>query len=540
MQCAAYRQKAQPFLVHGAGPLLALFARMRVIETMLGIVDMKRADGLALALGEVPALLLSGGRQSLTMPALSLDMMEHVLGDLLSSEQRAALREQGKVEAAYHSSAYGAYAVHARASNEKLVITLKRLAPGAARETQKSPAASPPPPSAPLAQPHQAPPTEAASSSPATQTSAAFDPGPLDDVLEEAVVRRASDVILSSGRAPLLRVDGTLIECQDAAPRSSAALEAYVLSQLGAERQRILESTGSVDFALKHTDASGRLVRFRANAFRHDGGVAIALRPIVADIPKLADLHLPASLTQLVEQRTGLLLFTGATGSGKSTTLAALLEHINRSRAAHIVTLEDPIEYVYRPRRSIIHQREVGQHVDGFASGLRAALRENPDVLLVGEMRDPETISMTLTAAQTGHLVLTTLHSGSTVMAIDRLIDGFPESEKSHVRQALAASLRHIVAQQLVQATGGGRLPVLEILTVNHAVASQIRDGRTHLLATQLETGGDEGMVPMARSLAGLVRSGRVARSVALAACEHRETLEKLLDERVGARPRPA
>jgi twitching motility protein PilT len=518
---------------------LRLPERMRVIETMLGIVDMKRADGLALALGEVPALLLSGGRQPLTMPALSLEMMEHVLGDLLNPEQRAALRETGKVEVAYHSATYGAYGVHARSSDEKLVITLKRLAPGAAVEARKSSVASPPLPNAPLAQPRQAPPTDAPSSPQATYAEGVFGPGLLDDVLEEAVVRRASDIILSSGHAPLLRVDGTLVECQDAGPRPSAVIEAYVLSQLGAEQQRILESTGSADFALKHTDARGESVRFRANAFRHDGGIAIALRPIVAEIPKLADLHLPASLTQLVEQRTGLVLFTGATGSGKSTTLAALLEHINRSRAAHIVTLEDPIEYVYRPRRSIVHQREVGQHVDGFASGLRAALRENPDVLLVGEMRDPETIRMTLTAAQTGHLVLSTLHSGSTVMAIDRLIDGFPESEKSHVRHALAACLRHIVAQQLVQASGGGRLPVLEILTVNHAIGAQIREGRTHLVATQLETGGDEGMVPMARSLASLVRSGRVARSVALAACEHREALERLLEERAGARPRP-
>jgi twitching motility protein PilT len=513
---------------------------MRVIETLLGIVDMKRADGLALALGEVPALLLSGGRQQLTMPALSPDMMEHVLNDVLDPGQRAALRELGKVEVAYHSSTYGAFEVHARASQDKLVITLTRLAAGAALEAPASASASPPLPHEPPAQPRRAHAPEAPARRHAPQTDGVFDPGPLDAVLEEAMGRRASDVILSSGHAPLLRVDGVLIACQDAAPRPSAAIEAYVLSRLGAEQQRILAATGSVDFALKHVDAAGEQMRFRANAFRHDGGVAIALRPIVADIPKLADLHLPASLTQLVEQRTGLVLFTGATGSGKSTTLAALLEHINRSRAAHIVTLEDPIEYVYRPRRSIIHQRELGQHVDSFANGLRAALRENPDVLLVGEMRDPETIRMTLTAAQTGHLVLSSLHSSNVVMAIDRLIDGFPESEKSHVRHALAASLRHIVAQQLVPATGGGRLPVLEILTVNHAVAAQIREGRTHMVASQLETGAEEGMVPMARSLASLVRSGRVARSVALAACEQRETLEKLLEERVGARPRPA
>jgi twitching motility protein PilT len=508
---------------------------MRVIETLLGIVDMKRADGLALALDDVPALLFAGGRQSLTMPALSLDMMEHVLGDLLDAGQRAALSEPSSVETTYQSSKYGTYEVHARLANGKQVITLKRLAAGAVREVGQSSATSPPLPNAALVQPREKPVVEVPLRSQATENDADLASGPLDGALDEALFRHASDVILSSGRAPLLRVDGALITCQDGGPRSSAVLEAWVLSRLGAEQQRTLAVTGSVDFALTHTAAHGEPVRFRANAFRHDGGVAIALRPIVAAIPKIADLHLPASLTQLVEQRTGLLLFTGATGSGKSTTLAALLEHINRSRAAHIVTLEDPIEYVYRPRQSIIHQREVGQHVDGFASGLRAALRENPDVLLVGEMRDPETIRLTLTAAQTGHLVLSTIHSGSAVMAIDRVVDGFPESEKSHVRHALAASLRHIVAQQLVPATGGGRLPALEILTVNHAIAAQIREGRTHMVASQLETGADEGMVPMARALASLVRAGRVARSVALAACEHRETLEMLLAERIGA-----
>jgi len=363
--------------------------------------------------------------------------------------------------------------------------------------------------------------------------------GAFDAVLEEAIGRGASDVIVSAGRRPLIRIDGTLVECQGAAAIAEATLEAYVLERLGVERQQSFERSGSADLSFAWVDQDGRHVRLRANAFRHDGGIALALRPIAPTAPRLVDLHLPPQLAQLLEPRTGLVLFTGPTGSGKSTTLAALLEQINQTRAAHIITLEDPIEYLYQARRCIIHQREVGRHVDSFASGLRAALRENPDILLVGEMRDPETIRMALTAAQTGHLVLSTLHSGSTVMAIERVVDVFPESEKGHVRQELAASLRHIVAQQLVPATAGGRLPALEILTMNHAIASQIRDGRTHMVATQLETGAGEGMVPMARSLASLVRTSKITRAVALAACDHRETLEKLLDERVDVRPRP-
>jgi twitching motility protein PilT len=210
--------------------------------------------------------------------------------------------------------------------------------------------------------------------------------------------------------------------------------------------------------------------------------------------------------------------------------MAALLEYINRSRAAHIVTLEDPIEYVYRRLRSVIHQREVGLHVDSFASGLRSALRESPDVLLVGEMRDPDTIRMALTAAQTGHLVLSTLHSGNSVIAIERMLDAFQENEKIHVRQELSLALRYVVAQQLLPAVNGGRIPALEILVVNHAVAAQIRDGRTHTIATQLETGADDGMVPMARSVANLVRAGKVAKNVAMTYVDDRAALEKQLE----------
>ncbi len=500
---------------------------MRLVETMLGIVEMKRAEGLKLVVGEVPALLGASGLAPLTMPALSPEMMEHVLADSFNPDEREVLRETGTVEGVYQSSTYGAYAAHAQRLGDRLALTLRR----GAREARES-AASQGPPARPSAPEHRAEPAlreplatrGSTPSAPATHR-----PGAFAAVFEEAIGLHASDVIVSAGRRPLLRIDGTLIESQSAAAVAEATLEAFVLERLGVEQQQDFERSGSADLAFDWVDSEGQRVRFRANAFRHDGGIALALRPIVAEVPSLVELHLPTQLLQLLEQRTGLVLFTGPTGSGKSTTLTALLEHVNRTRAAHIITLEDPVEYVYQARRCIIHQREVGRHVDGFASGLRAALRENPDILLVGEMRDPETIRMALTAAQTGHLVLSTLHSGNTVMAIERVIDVFPESEKWHVRHELAASLRHIVAQRLLPATGGGRLPALEILAMNHAIASQIREGRTHMVATQLDTGAGEGMVPMARSLASLVRSGKVSRAAALAACDQRETLERLL-----------
>jgi twitching motility protein PilT len=345
-------------------------------------------------------------------------------------------------------------------------------------------------------------------------------------LLEPAVARGASDLLLSSGSRPLLRIEGQLVEVGSALDASD--LRASFAAYLPAGRAAQLDSAGSVDFAFSHGSDP---VRVRANLFRHQGGLAAALRPLRTEIPSLAELQLPPSLASLVELPHGLVLVTGATGSGKSTTLAALLEHLNRTRPCHIVTLEDPIEYLHRRQRALIHQREVGEHVDSFASGLRAALRENPDVLLVGEMRDPETIRLTLTAALTGHLVLSTLHSGSAVMAIERVIDAFRESEQLQIRQELAASLRQVVAQRLLTGARGGRVPALEMLAINYAAAAQIRDGRTHMLATQMEIGGD-GMVPLERTLADLVRAGRISAATAMSATHNREALQKLLDGR--------
>jgi twitching motility protein PilT len=363
--------------------------------------------------------------------------------------------------------------------------------------------------------------------------------GPFLAALDQTLARGASDLLFAAGNVPLMRVDGELLECHGILPIAAEAIHAFFDARVPPSRRAHLAQTGSADFALVHQGGPDAApVRFRVNLFRHAAGVSAALRPIWTVVPTLSDLRLPPGLTQLVELRHGLVLVTGATGSGKSTTLAALLEHVNRSRAAHIVTLEDPIEYAYQRQRAVIHQREVGQHVDSFASGLRAALRENPDVLLVGEMRDAETIRLALTAAQTGHLVLSTLHSGSAAMAVERVLDAFSEGEKVHVRQEVAATLRHVVAQQLVPAAGGGRVPALEMLTVNHAVASQIREGRTHMLATAIEVGGEDGMVSMPRALADLVRGGRVARAAAFAACDNREALERFLDERAAARLR--
>jgi twitching motility protein PilT len=278
---------------------------------------------------------------------------------------------------------------------------------------------------------------------------------------------------------------------------------------------RDFERSGSADFAVRWDLPHGSR-RFRINLFRHVDGVAAALRPIRQRIPSLAELDLPESLLDLVSFPFGLVLVTGASGSGKSTTLAALIDHLNRTRSRHIITIEDPVEFEHPEIQCLIHQREVGSDVESFGSGLRAALRENPDVILLGELRDLDTISAALTAAETGHLVLGTLHSGSASAAVNRIVDVFPGHQQSHIRTQLATSLRAVLAQRLVPTRSKGLVPALEKLLVTPAVANGIREGHDHYLRNAMLTGGEEGMVTLERSLALLVRKGTIDRETAI------------------------
>jgi twitching motility protein PilT len=294
-----------------------------------------------------------------------------------------------------------------------------------------------------------------------------------------------------------------------------------------------LESAGSVDvpWVGPEVDDEGAQ-RFRVNVFTQTHGLAVALRPINRRAPSLMDLGLPESIGGLTNATAGMVLVVGPTGAGKSTTLAAILERVNRTRPSHVITLEDPIEFVYQPRRCLIHQREVGSHVESFATGLRAALRECPDIILVGEMRDRETAALALTAAETGHLVLSTLHSGSAAMAVDRIIDFFPEHQQAQIRQQVAGSLRAVLTQQLLPGTAPAtRHPAIELLTVNYAVAALIREGKTHQLTTQIQTGRDDGMITFESSLFDLLRSGRISRDTALGAARDSVELQRRIKE---------
>jgi len=408
------------------------------------------------------------------------------------------LAASGKLDGSHAAGALGTFALRVRIADARTTVTLRRRTGDDPIET------------------------------PARQASDDRDDGVVGAVLDQALARHASDVLFSPGLRPRLRVDGIWIDA-DAPGVASAEIERAFARRLSDARRRLLDETGSVDLAFGRNDAAGMEVRFRVSLFRQHTGVAAALRPLWTALESLDDLNLPATLLPMVGVSHGLVLVTGATGSGKSTTLAALLEWLNGARACHIVTLEDPIEYVFRPRRAVIHQREIGTHVDSFASGLRAALRGSPDVILVGEMRDRETIRLALTAAETGHLVMSTLHSGTATMAVDRIVDAFDDAEKLEVRQQLATALRYVIAQQLITAADGQRIPALELLTVTPAVAAQIREGRTHLLGAQMELEAGERMVTMERALAELVRTGRIDRQVALEATQRPDEVRRLL-----------
>ncbi len=325
----------------------------------------------------------------------------------------------------------------------------------------------------------------------------------ISELLRFAVEQGASDLHLSAGERPALRIDGE-IEPIDLPPLAPEEAHRLIFELMNDRQRRWFQEQLEVDFAFVLDDE----LRFRVNAFTHNRGEAMVLRSIPFRVPSLDDLGLPEVLRQLCEEPRGLVLVTGPTGSGKSTTLAAMIDHINQSTAGHILTLEDPIEFVHRSKRSLINQREVGSQTHSFANALRSALREDPDVILVGELRDLDTVSLALTAAETGHLVFGTLHTSSAAKTIDRVIDVFPASQQAQIRAMLAESLLGVVAQTLCRRTTGGRVAAHEILIGTPAVHNLIREAKTYQIPSVLQVGSKVGMQTMEASLVKLVRDG--------------------------------
>jgi twitching motility protein PilT len=509
---------------------------MPAIDSLLMLIDAQQASGIVLRPRETPVLIGGKGR-GLTMPPLDSQTIATFAAEVLAPEELEKLRVSGACDAIYRSERHGAFAVEAQSSGDNLSLKVRRGAAGLAKSAAAAPVA------APVAVPTAT--VVATSAAPIVPPAEGVDP--TDDPARAALAARlagviarlashdVSDIMLSAGQPPWIRsADG--FAAASTAVLTALEIRAFVATLLDPPRRRALDSAGSVDLAWQAPalDDEGPQ-RFRVNVFTQAHGLAVALRPVSRRAPSLLELNLPESVGNLANVSGGLVLVVGPTGSGKSSTLAAMVETVNRTRNRHILTIEDPIEFVYQTRRCLIHQREVGAHVESFAAGLRAALRESPDVILVGEMRDRETIAMALTAAETGHLVLSTLHSGSAPMAIDRVVDIFPEHQQGQVRQELAGSLRAVLTQQLLPGVRPGtRFPAIELLTVNYAVAALIREGKTHQLSTQIQTGREDGMIAFEASLFELVRAGRVSREVATAAARDPDELQRRLREARG------
>ncbi len=355
-------------------------------------------------------------------------------------------------------------------------------------------------------------------------------------VLTRMVEEGASDVHLTAGAPPVLRLRGKISPVEEMASLSNQQTRDVVYSILNDEQRKRFENNRQLDFAY----AIPGVARFRVSCYFQRGSISAAFRLIPQEIPELESLGLPQMLREFTRKPRGFVLMTGPTGSGKSTSLAAMIDIINREREDHILTIEDPIEFLHHHKRSIVNQREIGADAPNFSLALKAALRQDPDVILVGEMRDLETISTALTAAETGHLVFATLHTQSTAQTVDRIIDVFPAEQQGQVRMQLSIALQGIVTQQLLEtADGAGRVVATEVLVPNPAIRNLIREGKTHQIYSAIQTAGAIGMQTMDADLARLVRSGQITRALAEQRATVPEELRRLLGglESAGAAP---
>ena len=346
----------------------------------------------------------------------------------------------------------------------------------------------------------------------------------LQQLISIAVENGASDIHITPGTPPIIRCNGELLRVgkEKLMPEETEALanEIFAIS----DYKEPFEQRGEIDFSF----AMGEYGRFRVNVYKQRGSIAVAIRLIPMEIPEISSLCLPDSVVKLAYKTRGLVLVTGPTGAGKSTTLAALINKINEERNCHIITLEDPIEYLHKHKTGIVNQREIGIDSKTFGNALRAALREDPDVIMIGEMRDQETIATALTAAETGHLVFGTLHTMGASKTIDRIVDSFPEAQQQQIRIQLSSVLQSVITQQLISANDK-LIPAFEVMMVTHGVSNMIREGKTHQIDNLIQTGNRYGMQTMDGTLMGLYKQGKISREDVLAYCFDPEIMEKML-----------
>jgi len=347
----------------------------------------------------------------------------------------------------------------------------------------------------------------------------------IEELLEITIGRKASDLHLLVGLPPILRINGELFSIGEGEILSEEKIKDLVFSLLTEEQKEILLVNKEIDFSFSYQEKG----RFRVNAYHQKGTMAVALRLLPLTIPKIEEANLPEICYQFATLKQGFILVTGPTGHGKSTTLASIIEEINQTRSVHIITIEDPIEYVFSPKKAIISQREIRSDTHSWQIALRSCLREDPDVVMIGEMRDYETISSAITIAETGHLVFATLHTNSAAQTIDRIIDVFPENQQEQVKMQLSNTLEAILSQRLLPSLDGGRIPAFEILLATPAVRTSVREGNTHLIDNIIQTSFELGMRTLEMDLARLVKQGKISLEVARAYAQRPEDLMRLI-----------
>jgi len=483
---------------------------VKAIDSVLKILVRQGGTELRLASDRPPQMFKDDVALPLTIPAMSTEGIRTLLDDLWTTHA-ATLHQRGELSLTYTSAELGRFALLLLQPDPAILEVRFRHAP--AGDTSGPPV---------HATHESMPPVITPTGRLSHDSAAATLPAALAVLLTRAVSQGASDLHLSPQQPPIVRINGVLHALEGPSGFDVTTLLADPAASARVHAGRSLDRAFDVP----------SVGRVRVNIYASDEGLCAAVRLLRREAPRLAGLHLPPQIESLTELPHGLIIACGPTGCGKSTTLAALAQHALGTHPQLLITLEDPIEYVIGAPRGpgLVRQREVGTHVTDFAAGLRDALREDPDLILIGEMRDPETISLALTAAETGHLVLASLHTRTAPSAVERIIDVYAPERQRQIRVQLADSLRAVISQRLLPtADGTSRVPAVELLRVTHGVANLIREGRTAQIVNALQAGGNDGMVPLERSLTDLVRGNRIQRETAMAAANDRATLAEYL-----------
>jgi len=514
---------------------------MAAIDRFIEVGLRHGADRIVLAAGDQVLLVCGNETRTLTTQPLVAVQVEDLLYEILPPDLARAAASEGYHDFV-HPSPHGAMEVRLHRSSDTLRVMLQpqRIVAPAPRRTVGTVVAAPvlretpPVGTAPQEAVNEAvaldlfDPTNFVQQSKAATTAV----GPrIHTLLASMVEHRCSDLHLSAGSPPLFRKDGEITALGDNVPLSSDDIRTLLVEVTPVRNQEEFESRRDTDFAYEMSEEA----RFRANLFMDRRGMGAVFRFIPGKIPSVRELGLSKPILDLCDLSKGLILVTGPTGSGKSTTLAAMIDYINARRSGHIITIEDPIEFVHTNRRCLVNQREIGLHTQDFKSALRAALREDPDILLVGEMRDLETMEIAIETAETGHLVFGTLHTNTATSAVDRIIEQFPSDRQSQIRIMLADSLKGVIAQTLIKRRGGGQVAAMEFLAVNGAVSNLIREAKAFQVQNIMQTSKNAGMMTMNDALLELVKSGLVEVEHAAAKAVNKAEFKGML-ERAGVR----